>query len=128
MNDASCVALELEEDSHCRRLLSVRQKRKVTASIRTTGGHPMLRQAILSFPLLVAGATALAQPNPLPVYLVTEFEVIDPAGFQKFGEATTPLVEAQGGKFLPRRNKITPVVGDPPKNVTIISFPSLEKA
>jgi uncharacterized protein (DUF1330 family) len=88
----------------------------------------MLRQAVLSFPLLVAGATALAQPNPLPVYLVAEFEVIDSAGFQKFGEATTPLVKAHGGEFLSRRNKITPVVGDPPKNVTIISFPSLEKA
>src|SRR3954466_5641174 len=108
MKKASCVAPELEEDSHCRRLLSVRQKRKLTAQIRTTVRHPMLRQAILSLPLLVADAAALAQPNPLPVYLVAEFEVIAPAGFQKFGEATPPLVKARGGEFLSRRNKIIP--------------------
>src|SRR4051812_14736586 len=75
ITNASCVAPELEEGNHCRRLLSVWQKRKLTAQIRTTVGHPMLRQAILSLPLLVAGAAALAQPSPLPVYLVAEFEV-----------------------------------------------------
>ena len=88
----------------------------------------MLRRAVLSLPLLIAGAAALAQPNPPPVYLVAEFEVIDPAGFQKFGKATTSLVKAYGGEFLSRRNKVTSAVGDPPTNVTIVSFPSLEKA
>ena len=87
----------------------------------------MLRRAVLSLPLLLASAAALAQPNPPPVYLVAEFEVTDPAGFQRFGEATTPLVKAYGGEFLSRRNKVISAVGDSPKNVAIVSFSSLEK-
>lgn len=89
----------------------------------------MFRQAILYLPLLFTGATAFAQTPPAsPAYLVAEFEVIDPAGWQKFAQATSAPVKEHGGEFLSRRNKVYPAAGDPPKEATIIRFPSLEKA
>lgn len=88
----------------------------------------MLRQAAFVLPMLLIASVAFAQPKAGPVYLVAEFEVTDPAVFKKFGAATNPLVKAHGGEFLSRLNKVTPAAGDVPKNVTILSFPSLEKA
>jgi uncharacterized protein (DUF1330 family) len=76
---------------------------------------------------LTAAATAVAQSKQAPAYLITEFEVIDAAGMQKFGDATMPLVKIHGGQFLARRGKVVPVVGDPPKNVAILAFASVEK-
>jgi uncharacterized protein (DUF1330 family) len=90
--------------------------------------QPMLRQAAFALSLLLVAPVAFAQSKPGPVYLVAEFEITDPAGFKKFGEATNPIVKSYGGEFLSRLNKVTPAVGDPPKSVTIVSFPRLEKA
>ena len=86
----------------------------------------MLRQVILVMPLMLMSAGAMAQPKP--AYLIAEFDVTDAARYQKFGVASNSIVKAYGGEFLSRRNKAISAAGDPPKNVTIVMFPSMEKA
>ncbi len=88
----------------------------------------MLRHTLLALPLLLCTGAAMAQSPSNPAYLVSQFEITDAANFQKFGVASNPLVKAHGGEFLSRRNKVVAAVGDPPKNVTIVRFPSMEKA
>jgi uncharacterized protein (DUF1330 family) len=41
---------------------------------------------------------------------------------------TGPAVKAGGGQFLARSDKITPLVGDPPKRFVIIAFDSVAQA
>ena len=88
----------------------------------------MLRHTLLVLPLLLCTGAAMAQSTSNPAYLVAEFEITDAANFQKFGAAGNSVLKAHGGEFLSRRNKIAAAAGDPPKNVTIVRFPSMEKA
>ena len=78
--------------------------------------------------VLALTSGALAQPKTTPAYLIAEFDVLDAASLKKFGEASNAVVKAHGGQFLSRRSKITSVIGEPPKNVTVIMFESLAKA
>ena len=88
----------------------------------------MLRYPLLALPLLLCAGAAMAQSTLNPAYLVAEFEITDAANYQKFGAASNSVVKAHGGEFLSRRNKVAAAVGGPPKNVTIVRFPSMEKA
>lgn len=88
----------------------------------------MLRHTLLALPLLLCAEIAMAQTTSNPAYLVAEFEITDAANYQKFGVASNPVVKAHGGEFLSRRNKVATAAGDPPKSVTIVRFPSMEKA
>lgn len=85
----------------------------------------ILRTALCFLALTVS---AHAQPKPTAAYLVAEFEVLDAASLKKFGEASNPIVKAHGGQFVARRSKITALIGEAPKNVTIVRFDSLEQA
>jgi uncharacterized protein (DUF1330 family) len=60
--------------------------------------------------------------------LVAEYEITDAANFQKWGVASNSVGKAHGAEVLSRRNKVAAAAGDPPKNVTIVRFPSMEKA
>ncbi len=77
--------------------------------------------------LAVAASYAVAQSNSTAVYLVAEFEVTDPVGYQKFGAAVGPIIASHGGKFVSSRGQITAGLGEVPKGVTIIRFESLAK-
>ena len=77
--------------------------------------------------LALAAAHAVAQNKPAAVYYVAEFEMTDPVGYRKFGESIEPIIKSYGGKFVARRGKIVPWVGEAPKGITIIMFENLEK-
>ena len=68
---------------------------------------------------------AQAQTKP-PAYLVVEFEVVDPVGWKAYTDAARAL--GGPGRFLVRAAKGVPHAGEPPKSITIISFPSMEAA
>src|SRR5690348_15252750 len=78
--------------------------------------------------LTLSTAAAFGQIKPAPAYLIAEFTITDPAGMKAWGEKTTPVVKAHGGEFLARRTKTEAAAGEPPPNVTIIRFDSMEKA
>ena len=87
-----------------------------------------MRMLTVGLCVLALTSGALAQPKTTPAYLIAEFDVLDAASLKKFGEASNAVVKAHGGQFLSRRSKITSVIGEPPKNVTVIMFESLAKA
>ena len=68
---------------------------------------------------------AHAQAKP-PAYLVVEFEVIDPVGWKEYTDAARALGGL--GRFLVRGAKGVSQAGEPPKNITIVMFPSMEAA
>jgi uncharacterized protein (DUF1330 family) len=75
--------------------------------------------------VVVHGVHAQAKP---PAYTVAEFEVTDPATFQKYGEATRSSIPAAGGRVIVRGGKTVVVNGAAPKSVVLIQWDSLEKA
>lgn len=74
---------------------------------------------------VVQGVQAQAKP---PAYTIAEFEVTDPATFQKYGDATRTGIPAAGGRFIVRGGKTLILNGPPPKQVAVIQWESLEKA
>ena len=87
-----------------------------------------MRNILIGFFFLALTGMAGAQQKPPPAYLVAEFDVLDAASFKRFAEASGPIVKAHGGQFVSRRGKIVPLLGEAPKNVTVIMFDSLAKA
>lgn len=78
--------------------------------------------------LALTGANAFAQTKPPPAYLVAEYDVTDTAGFRKWGEQARALATEHGGQFLAVQSKIAPVIGEVPKNATIVRFENMDKA
>ena len=72
---------------------------------------------------IIGNAHAQAKP---PAYLVVEYEVIDPVGWKEYTDAARALGGL--GRFLVRAAKGVPHAGEPPKNITIVMFPSMEAA
>jgi uncharacterized protein (DUF1330 family) len=74
----------------------------------------------------VQGLHAQAKPK---AYQVTELEVIDAAAFKTFAAATAASQSAAAGRNLRTGGgKMVAFVGDPPKNVAITEFDSLDQA
>ena len=81
------------------------------------------------------GAAAIqglhAQANPKAI-LVTESEVLDRAQVPPYGSVLTPAMQAAGGHWVGGgtgpSEKITAVVGDPPKRLGVVEFENLDKA
>src|SRR6266851_5471503 len=77
------------------------------------------------------GATAIqglnAQTKPL-AYIIAEVEVTDAAVYQTYLDRNTPILQAAGGRFLSRGEKIVALDGMAPKRVAIVQFDSMEKA
>ncbi len=61
-------------------------------------------------------------------YLIAEFNILDATSWKNFTDAARPIVEAHGGEFVSLRARVVPLIGEPPENVTVIMFESLEKA
>ena len=68
-----------------------------------------------------------AQTKPL-AYWISEIEVIDAAVYQTFVDRNTPIVQAAGGSYLSRGEKIIAADGTAPKRFVVIQFDSVEKA
>jgi len=77
------------------------------------------------------GATAIqglnAQTTPV-AYFIAEVEVTNAAVYQTYLDRNTPLVQAAGGTFLSRGEKLAALDGTAPGRFAIIQFPSMAKA
>ena len=72
---------------------------------------------------IIGNAHAQAKP---PAYLVVEYEVTDPVGWKEYTDAARAL--GGPGRFLVRAAKGVPHAGEPPRSITIVTFPSMEAA
>ena len=65
----------------------------------------------------------------MPAYLVAQLKVHDPAMFQRYREAVTPLVDRFGGRYRVRGGELDVLEGDwPYPRLTIIEFQSRDAA
>jgi uncharacterized protein (DUF1330 family) len=61
-------------------------------------------------------------------YVINEIEVTDPAVYQTFLDRHTPIVQAAGGRYLSRGEKLVALDGMVPRRFAIIQFDSMEQA
>jgi len=75
----------------------------------------------------IQGLHAQAKPR---AYLVTESEVIDRPSVPPYDPALASAIQAAGGQWIggPPTEKITAVLGDPPKRFGVTEFESIDKA
>jgi uncharacterized protein (DUF1330 family) len=77
----------------------------------------------------VQGLHAQAKPK---AFLVTESEVLDRAAVPPYGTVLSPAMQAAGGHWVGGgtgpTEKITAVIGDPPKRFGVVEFENLDKA
>lgn len=65
----------------------------------------------------------------MAAYIVAQLKVHDPAGFQRYREAVTPLVDRFGGRYRVRGGELEVLEGDwPYPRLTIIEFQSRDAA
>jgi uncharacterized protein (DUF1330 family) len=68
------------------------------------------------------------QAKAPPAFVISNIEVTDPAGYQKYGEAAAAVVATYHGKILARGGKAAVFDGRAPQRVVVIEFPSLADA
>jgi uncharacterized protein (DUF1330 family) len=77
----------------------------------------------------IQGLHAQAKPK---AYLVTESEILDRAALESYGPALASAMQAAGGHWIGGASgptdKITAVIGDPPKRFGVTEFESVDKA
>jgi len=66
--------------------------------------------------------------KPPPAFVISNIEVTDPAGYQKYGEAAAAVVATYHGKILARGGKAVVFDGRAPQRVVVIEFPTLADA
>ena len=65
----------------------------------------------------------------MAAYIVAQFKVHDPAMFQRYREAVTPLVDRFGGRFRVRGGELDVLEGDwPLPRLVVIEFQSRDAA
>ena len=77
----------------------------------------------------IQGLHAQAKPK---AYLVTESEILNRAALEPYGPALASAIQAAGGHWVGGASgptdKITAVIGDPPKRFGVTEFENAEKA
>ena len=68
------------------------------------------------------------QAKAPPAFVVSNIEVTDPAGYQKYGEAAAAVVATYRGKILVRGGNAVVFDGRAPQRVVLIEFASLADA
>jgi uncharacterized protein (DUF1330 family) len=63
-----------------------------------------------------------------PAFVISNIEVTDPVGYQKYAEAAAAVVATYLGTFLVRGSKAGVFDGRTPQRVVVIEFPSLADA
>jgi uncharacterized protein (DUF1330 family) len=94
--------------------------------------HTKFKIAVAVVAGTALGAAAMhglhAQAKP-KAYQVTELEIIDAAAWKDFVQAVRATQQQAGGRNLrTAMGKVVAFVGDPPKNVGITEFDSLDQA
>ena len=73
-----------------------------------------------------------SKASTLKAYLVTESETLDRAAVSSYSSALTPAMQAAGGHWVGGgtgpSEKITAVIGDPPKRLGVVEFDNADKA
>ena len=65
----------------------------------------------------------------MAVYVITEIDITDPAGYEEYRKLGPPTVAAYGGKFVARGGKVETLEGNwLPKRVVVLEFESMERA
>jgi uncharacterized protein (DUF1330 family) len=85
--------------------------------------HYTIALAMLAgFGLGTVAVQGLHAQAKVPVYQVTEVEILDPEAYSKdYAPKASAAVKAAGGKFLAAGGKTTALDGDPPKSRIVIS-------
>ena len=77
----------------------------------------------------IQGLHAQAKPK---AYLVTESEILDRAALESYGSSLASAMQAAGGHWVGGASgptdKITAVIGDPPKRFGVTEFENIDKA
>jgi uncharacterized protein (DUF1330 family) len=68
------------------------------------------------------------QTKPPPAFVISNIEVTDPAGYQKYGEAAAAVVATYHGRILVRGGKAVVFDGHAPQRIVLIEFPTLADA
>ena len=65
----------------------------------------------------------------MAAYLIASIDVHDAAGFEEYRTRVTPVVEAYGGRYLVRTDKMEPLEGAQPRGrLVMLEFPSIDAA
>ena len=65
----------------------------------------------------------------MPAYLVAQIDVQDPAGFEEYRARVAPVVEAYGGRYMVRTDRLERLEGVEPRGrLVILEFPSMDAA
>jgi uncharacterized protein (DUF1330 family) len=68
------------------------------------------------------------QAKAPPAFVISNIEVTDPAGYQKYAEAAAAVIATYHGRILARGGKAVVSDGGTPQGVVLIEFPSLADA
>jgi uncharacterized protein (DUF1330 family) len=68
------------------------------------------------------------QATASPAFVISNIEVTNPVGYQKYGEAAAAVVATYHGKILARGGKAVVFDGRAPQRVVMIEFPALADA
>src|SRR5260370_19547947 len=68
------------------------------------------------------------QAKAPPAFVISNIEVTNPAGYQKYGEAAAAVVTTYHGQILARGGKAVVFDGRAPQRVVLIEFPTLADA
>ena len=62
-------------------------------------------------------------------YLISQVDVHNPIGYEKYRAGTPAAIAAYGGEFLVRGGRVETLEGEPPLGrVIMVRFPSMEQA
>ena len=65
----------------------------------------------------------------MAAYLIASIDVHDVAGFEEYRTRVTPVVEAYGGRYLVRTDRLAPLEGAQPRGrLVMLEFPSMDVA
>src|ERR1700749_4064936 len=64
----------------------------------------------------------------MSAYLISEVDVHDPAGFERYRTIAAAAIKQYGGRYVVRGGEGMAVEGGPPpKNIIVAEFPSMER-
>jgi uncharacterized protein (DUF1330 family) len=64
----------------------------------------------------------------MTAYVVSEIEVTDPAGYERYRALVDPSFVGFNARFLVRGGSTDSLEGDPPKRIVIIAFDNIAEA
>ncbi len=91
-----------------------------------------IRSAVFAATIALSATSHAQQPTapttPAPGYLIANFNIHDPAGFQKYLETVGPMGQKYKLKLVVFNTKSNAVEGSPKSVIVVAEFPSLAEA